>query len=74
MLIVPRLRSSVMVNGGPAESWHRGHWSLEASTMEEIDVTGKNGDVCDSQMPGTELGGTSPGQNVEGIVKHLYMK
>lgn len=42
MLIVPRLRSSVMVY------WLTHHWvlaqrprSLEASTMEEIDVTGK---------------------------------
>ena len=40
----------------------------------EIDVTGKNGKVCDPQVPGTELGGTSPGQNVATILVHLLLK
>ena len=73
MLAVPRLRSPVLVHLQPTtESPHRGREAQvqsEGSRMEgKIDVTGKNSKVWDSEMPGTELGGTSPGQNIQGIV------
>lgn len=54
------------------ESWHRGHRSLEASTMEREEISGKLEKMAKfvtHKCQGTELGGTSPGQNVEGIVK-----